>query len=189
MTRRPQRVADPQHHGLQLWQAPERVGGVQVGGDQVRKLRIGAELLWRLYLGVVQRRVRSGAVVRVPAHEDELPGAVVRAVLEDGARAAQIDAVALLGVGDERGNGGHVDHRFGPMPPEHLLGAALADVHRVQLDLRRSSRPAARVDPDHLVPFREQPLRHLAREQPRDPGDQHFHGRPRSISSAMRRFT
>src|SRR2546430_8034493 len=57
-----------------------------------------------------------------------------RSMLEDGSRAAEVNPVALLGAGDQRGHRSHVDHRLRPAPAEDLLGGALADVGGVQLD-------------------------------------------------------
>ena len=111
------------------------------------------------------------------------------AVLEDGPRAAEIDAVSLFGVREQRGDGSHVDHRIGPVPPEDILGGALADVDRVQLDLRGRAGPAPRIDADHPMAGVEQAPRYVAREQPGDSGDGDLHRRPRSINCAMRSLT
>src|SRR5258708_31405861 len=116
-------------------------------------------------------------------------------MLEDGARAAQVDAVALLRRDLQRADGGHVDDRLGTALAKDVLCAALADVHRVQFDLLRCAGPAARIDAHHLVAVAQEARRHLAREQARDAGDEHPHlalrrdSRPFSMSAATLLFT
>ena len=67
-------------------------------------------------------------------------------------RAAEVDPVALLGVGLEVGHRPQVDHRVGVASAEDVLGGALADVVLEDPDALGGVVPGAAVDADDLVP-------------------------------------
>ena len=75
-----------------------------------------------------QRRVGAGAVEGVATDEDAVLDAVGAAVIEDRARAAEVDAVALLAAHHQRRDRRHVEHDLGATLAEDVLGGALADV-------------------------------------------------------------
>ena len=99
---------------------------------------------------MVERRVRRGPVHGVAADEDRLLHAVLVAVLEQLPGAAEVDAVALLGVGREVGDGRHVNERVRPRDSKHVLGGALANVDLVHLDAFGDVGPGTTVDADDL---------------------------------------
>src|SRR5262249_5627137 len=107
-----------------------------------------------------ERRVGARAVEGVAADEDAVADAVRARVVEDGARAAEVDLVALLAGDDERRHGGHVDDGVGARLAGDVLGGALADVGLVELDGRIE--PRAAVDADDVVPLAGEALAQLA---------------------------
>src|SRR5687768_14955155 len=116
-------------------------------------------------------------------------------MIEDGLRAAEVHAIALVQRGAEVRDGRKMDHAIGATRAEHVFGSALANVHGHELDGARYVRPRPFVDADHLVPAPEQNRRHLAPDRPRDTCDEHLHAarsraaRPSSINDATRSFT
>ena len=179
--RGPERVADAQDARRELGEAPEGGRRVEVGGDEVGQLGEAVERERRLVLHVEERRVGPGAVEGVAADEDAVLDAVGARVLEDGARPAEVDLVALLARDDERRHRRHVHDDLRARLAEHVLGGALADVDLVELDGRDRARAAGRCRRPRALrsPSRD---RHLARDRARGARDEdaQAHGALRS---------
>ena len=149
---RAERVAKAEDGRRQLREAPERRRRVEVGGDEIGELGKAIELQRRLVFRVKERRVRPRAVEGVAADEDAVLDAVGAARIEDGARAAEVDLRSRSSPGTTSDvTVAMCTTTCGRTLAEHVLGGALADVDRVELDGRVG--PRAAVDPDDLVTF------------------------------------
>ena len=105
-------------------------------------------------------------------------------MLEHRARAAEVDAVAILALHDEVRDRRHVDDRLRAELAEDVLGGALADVDLVHLDAGRRVAERAAVDADDVVTELEEALREHLAETAADAGNEDPHRCLRLVRTA-----
>ena len=108
------------------------------------------------------------------------------AVLEQLSGAAEVDPVALFGVGGEVGDRRHVNERVGPRDSKDVFRRALPNVDLVHLDAFRHIGPGTTIDADDLVSAPGKPIRDAARQCATNSGDQDFHRLPSFLGSGIR---